>query len=89
MKTIWKFQLKTEDIQTIIIPRNSKFLSVQMQNKIPCLWALVNPDEETIKRKIEIFGTGIPMDENPRTFIDTFQLYGGQLVFHVFLQDES
>jgi len=85
-KTIWKYELKIDDLQNVTMPIGAEILSVQMQNDTPCLWALVNPDEkETDARNIETFGTGHPVTYDmgvTRKFIDTYQTRG--LVFHVF-----
>jgi len=85
-KTIWKYELKIEGLQNIIMPIGAKILSVQIQNETPCLWALVNPEEkDTDARNIETFGTGhtVCYDSGvTRDFIGTYQTRG--LVFHVF-----
>ena len=85
-KTIWKFELIIGDSQEVKMPKGSEILSVQMQNGIPCLWALVIPDEKRTEiKKIETFGTGHPMMYDlgiVRLFIGTYQVKG--LVFHVF-----
>jgi hypothetical protein len=85
-KTIWKYELKIDDLQNVIMPVGAEILSVQMQNETPCLWALVNPDEkDTDARYIETFGTGHPVAYDmggTREFIGTYQTRG--LVFHVF-----
>ena len=85
-KTIWKYELKIDDLQNVIMPIGAEILSVQMQNETPCLWALVNPDEkDTDARNIETFGIGHPVAYDmgvTREFIDTYQTRG--LVFHVF-----
>jgi len=87
-QTIYKFPLKKMDGQNIIMPRGAEILTVQTQNEIPCLWALVNPEEkETDARFIEMVGTGHPIANDmatERKYIGTFQLYGGTLVFHCF-----
>jgi len=85
IKTIWKYKLSTTDEQVIEMPAMAEILTVQIQNGEPCLWALVDssyPHKE--KRYIEIFGTGNPIGTGPRTYIGTYQLDGGKLVFHVF-----
>ena len=87
-KTIWKFQLKTEDIQTIKMPKGSEVLTVQTQYDQPVLWAIVNPNEEQKEnRVIEIFGSGNPLPESvseTRKYISTFQSLKGAFVGHVF-----
>ena len=86
-KTIWKFQLEVLDTQFIWIPKNAEILSVQNQNEVPCMWALVNPTEEREEKCFEIFGTGhdVHCDMGvDRKFIGTFQMQNGSLVFHIF-----
>lgn len=82
---IWKYELGVIDEQHLFLPVDAKILTVQMQYGICCLWALVN-EENTAKelRKIAIYGTGNPLPDNPGEYIATFQMHGGDLVFHVF-----
>ena len=83
MKQIWKFPLKVADLQTISMPVDTKLLSVQSQNGIMCLWALVDPQHPRSEfRAIRIFGTGLKCDVAPDRFIGTVQI--GQFVWHVF-----
>jgi len=83
-KSIWKFQLEVEDIQLVEMPVNAEILTLQVQNGRPCIWALVNPDEEKIKIGIEIYGTGHTIPEANRRYIGTFQLKGRLLGYHCF-----
>ena len=86
---IFKYLLKMEGKQKIDLPENARILTVQTQNGIPCIWAIV--DEESTKTKhhtIRTYGTGHPFDSHIHCFyVGTYQLNGGNLVFHVF--DES
>jgi hypothetical protein len=73
--------------QNIRLPIGAEILTVQNQNEQVCLWALVNPNTETENRHIEIFGTGEPILSDmgtSREYISTFQMSGGELVFHAF-----
>lgn len=83
--TIYKYPLDTKDTNILELPKGAQILTVQTQNNIPCIWALVN-DKETEKesRFINTFGTGHPIDSSPRKYIGTYQLHNGALVFHVF-----
>jgi hypothetical protein len=85
--TIWKYQLKADDIQEIEIPVGSRILSLQVQNGIPCIWALVYDKSPKDTKKIYTFGTGEPTTFLPETlqFLGTYQILEGQLVFHVFI----
>ena len=82
MKQIWKFPLETTDSQKIEMPVDAEILTVQLQNGVPCIWAIVNTDAPTNEyREILIFGTGHDV-ENQSEYIGTYQL--GCLVFHAF-----
>lgn len=86
-KTIWKFELKTTDNQTIEMPANAEILTVQTQHEVPCIWALVDPTEPNEKRFIKVFGTGHDVHYEmglSRNYLGTYQLHNGSLVFHVF-----
>lgn len=87
-KTIYKYPLEVTDVQNISLPVGAEILTIQTQNETPCLWALVDPNGiEKESKTIEIFGTGHPIGYDmgvSRKYISTFQLRGGQLVFHAF-----
>ncbi len=87
-KSIWKYVINPS-ILTIEMPKDAEILTVQQQNGEACIWALVNPDAEKEERVFEIFGTGHNIllgdyNEIRRRYINTFQLNGGALVFHLF-----
>lgn len=85
MKKIYKYNLETVDKQSFMIPKGSQVLTVQIQNGEPKLWILVDPKETT--RRLKTFyvrGTGNPIDGEIGTYIGTYQLRDGALVFHVF-----
>ena len=84
-KTIWKFELDARDIQRIEMPAHSEILCIQVQNEKPCIWALVEPQNEKVKRTFETFGTGHNISADTiRNYIGTFQIENGSLVFHCF-----
>lgn len=61
-------------------------LTVQVDQKTttPCMWAVIDLDEEECKRKFWIVGTGYSPPEYPVQYVGTFQ--NGQYVWHVFLE---
>jgi len=91
MKKIYKFPIpEVVDEQEVMMPVNAQILCVQLQHGKPCIWAMVGSDLNLIKRKIRIIGTGHPIEDfDLLTYIDTFQLADGQLVFYVFEKIES
>lgn len=87
MKTIWKYPLEGWGSQTIEMPLDAQILCVETQHGTPTLWALVDPNTSAIEQKtIRIFGTGQPFEDTPLSYIGTYQLHGGALIFHVFEQ---
>lgn len=85
MQTIWKFNLEISDMQTLSMPEGATILDVQIQDGVPCLWAIVDTQAVTVERVIEICGTGSPMHVDMgvrRKHISTFQQ--PPFVWHVF-----
>lgn len=84
MKTIYKYPLK--EARTVLqLPSNSEILCIQLQNKTPTLWAIVenDTDEKEIKREILCFGTGQSFENYTNlNYIGTLQK--GGFVFHAF-----
>ena len=71
------------DEQTITMQAGAKILSVANQSGTICMWAIVDPQQQTIKRTFEIVGTGGPMpDKGTREFLGTIQI--DWLVLHIF-----
>ena len=88
MRAIWKFPLEVTDEQRIEMPEAADILCVQVQGGVPCLWAAVIPDAAKVKRTVAVYGTGHPMKTRQADkYVGTFQLQGGALVFHVFIDE--
>ena len=85
MKTIWKFPFETIDMLGLAMPKGAEILTVQVQDGIPCIWAMVDPAQEKEKRIIVIHGTGhsVPQPEAKR-YVGTYQERQGSLIWHVF-----
>ena len=86
MKKVYKYVLPMYDDVAIELPQGAKILKVDTQESVPCIWALVDPDAPLEMRKFRVVGTGHPIEEKGLEFIGTFQMYGGELVFHLFEQ---
>lgn len=89
MKTIWKYELEFNSMTRLEIPSGGEILTVQQDQKTftPCLWVMVDTDNEKEERYIELFGTGheIKYDTGTdRTYIGTYQYQKGEFVGHVF-----
>lgn len=87
-RQIFKYPLTLSDWQELTLPIGAEILSIQVQNELPYLWVLVDPNEVNFEtRQIEVYGTGhiIGYDMGvERKHLSTFQMYGGDLVFHAF-----
>lgn len=95
-EVIWKFPLETandgdaEFVSVLTMPRLATVLTVQMQRGVPCLWAQVNPANETEMVRVLIVGTGHPLPADIRDdyyYAGTFQVPELALVFHVFIEE--
>ncbi len=58
MREIWKFPLEITDRQIVSMPRMHDFLTVQLQNGKPVLWAIVQPKSDREEVRIYCVGTG-------------------------------
>ena len=84
MQTIWKFPVSVDDYFEVTMPIGSKVLSVQTQRGLPAMWAAVDSEADVETRGFCLRGTGHPLDSTESRFIGSFQLYGGNLVYHLF-----
>lgn len=87
---VYKYELKKTDEQKVALPKGSQVLSVKVQNENIVLYVKV-PDKEKETRYIDVFihGTGHRTNDKATMFLDTIMLFGGSLVFHVFLNDSQ
>jgi len=83
---IYEFPLAVTDSQFIDAPYVGQVLTVGVQRGIPCLWAVVWPDEPGYGIDVRTFGTGHPIDISLQdySYVGTYQLNDGALIFHVF-----
>ncbi len=68
MRMIWKFPLDQTVFQfpgqAIIMPASAKIMAMQVQARVPCLWADLDPTGTQEMRLFRVFGTGhaLPQD---------------------------
>jgi hypothetical protein len=95
MKTIWKYKLPVLDEFHVDIPAGARILTAQVQHNELNLWALVDTEATVIPYNFAILGTGNPIDDSINLlcyrFVNTFQLYEGGFVGHLFqvLSDDN
>jgi hypothetical protein len=85
MKSIYKYLLDIVNSQSISIPQNSQFLRVGEQNGKLMLWVEIDTMVAIEPVNIEVWGTGHPMPDTPRGYIDSCQMSNG-LVWHVYFE---
>ena len=82
---VYKYKLSTHIEATLMLPKGAQVLRVDVQKGTMFLWAMVDPDAEKEARVFDIFGTGSPIPDFNRRFINTFFTHdGGTYVFHAF-----
>ncbi|MCL1981073.1 MAG: hypothetical protein FWG62_08375 [Proteobacteria bacterium] len=85
MKTIWKFELTPNRLQSVPLPSGAQLLTVRTkEDDAPVLWALVDPEMPTEERYLGIYTTNTAMPDDPGKYIDSFFIYEGSLEFHLF-----
>ena len=88
MITIYKYRIEANYAVEIDMHINAEILDVQVQHGNVFLWAIVDTDAPYEKRLIEVYGTGHELKPispvTDRKYLGTYQLEGGNLVFHVF-----
>lgn len=85
MKTIWKYELTPNRLQSVPIPYGGQILTIKAHaNNAPMLWALVDPEMPPVDRNLGVYTTNTALPDDPGTYIASFTIYEGSLEFHVF-----
>ena len=89
MKAVWKYELEFKALTRLQVPKDAEILTVQQDQKTfkPCIWLMVNTEDEKEERFFELFGTGqeIKWDMGvDRKYVGTYQYQKGEFVGHVF-----
>ena len=85
MKTVYRYEIN-QAINDVNLPIGAKVLSVGVANNIISLWALVDTESGTEKRKFLVFGTGSDMSKTETynlTFVGTIRK-SNTYAFHIF-----
>ncbi len=86
MKSVYKYSLTYNGIDTIEMPVGSKIIHVDVQHGAVRLWVLINKEEKGVEKRIfRIYGTGHDIDDNLKLLhIGSCLTNEGTLVWHVF-----
>lgn len=89
MKTIWKFELTPNRIQSIPLPSGAQIFTVHAKDdNAPLMWVLVDPDMPPQERYLGVYTTNTAVPDDPGRYIGSFFIYEGTLEFHLFEMDE-
>lgn len=81
---IWKYTLALGQT-SFLIPVESQFLSLHVQNDQICLWFCCDPKAEKETRRFVAYPTGVTVPAlDDELYLGTALLSGGAFVFHVF-----
>lgn len=88
--TIYKYEIELQDDFEIQMPgKKAEVLDVQVQHGTPFIWALVNPGATKETYRFRLRGTGHDATSIIGWYyIGTFQIDGGDLVFHLFSEKQ-
>ena len=85
MKKIYKYEIAPGVFQALNLPAGAEVLSIQVQHGRPHIWAAIDTEKPLTTRTFCVYGTGVEIpDFYMLSFIGTFQLADGDLVFHLF-----
>ena len=76
IKRIFKYELKIEHRQTLMLPKGSEILDVDRQGPLACLWAAVDPEQPMEPRVIRMVVTGEVYNEERLFYIGHVKLGG-------------
>lgn len=85
MKEIRKYPFEPSAEIWIEMPEGADVLDCQVQNRIPTLWAMVDPLRPPVRRLFRTFGTGRTHAElGDGWWVGSLQMHDGAFVLHVF-----
>lgn len=78
---VFKYALSFSEPADVLMPLSAKILHVDSHNGVPCIWALVEAEEQPTPRRFYIRGTGQPIAKE-FSYVATFQV--PPFVWHLF-----
>lgn len=90
---VWKSVLTVANTSPVDMPEGARVLKFDSQGNDLCVWYLVDsveaqkPNARIITHHFRVYGTGHHIPEEVARewlFMDTVQMYGGKIVFHIF-----
>lgn len=89
MKTIWKFDVPIRDEFGLLMPKDAEILKLDLQDGLPKMWALVDPENLKKERFFIGRGTGHPINESNIRYVGTVVMRDGRFVLHLFEKERE
>lgn len=84
MNIIEKYPLPIKDHISLDLPANPEILSIQFQNDVLTLWALVDTDAPLEPLNLAIVTTGLPFPKSSWIHLATVLSPAQQIAYHIF-----
>jgi hypothetical protein len=90
-RTVHKYETALSNVFTVELPHGAQILTLYAHGGDPFLYALIDADEKKVESvSFRLANTGdVIEDDCELRFVDTFQLRGAGLVYHLFERIEK
>lgn len=84
-RAVFKVVLALTDDQTVDMRKHAEILTVQMQQGNLCVWFECDPNMPKERRRFAVVGIWHVFEDTAmQKYIGTIQIFGGDLIFHVY-----
>lgn len=86
MHVIYKYELPDNGHVTVLMPEHQILTAEVQNNNTIVIWAIIDTDTDLKATGFHVWITGqeLPPEHVSWTYINTIQMFGGKLVFHIF-----
>ena len=81
-RVIYKYALGQGRYTTLHMPAGAVIISCKAKEGVVYVWAVVDPEQPRVERKVGVVGTGWMFDDADSVYVGT--VHPGAFVFHVF-----
>ncbi len=85
MFAVYTCPLQIVDTQLVSLPIGSRVLGHAVQEGVPTIWVLGNPNAEHVNVEVMLVATGAEFDVQDWRYIDTFTL--NEVTSHIFMRE--
>lgn len=83
MSKIWKYPIRVQSKELIVMPKGAKVLKLVEQGGLPYIYVLVDPDETPVTRVFRTVTSGEQFNSDAVEWVDT-AILDGWFVIHLF-----